>query len=97
VDTGEVDRIAAAVRPADTATIVYTSGTTGPPKGCITTHANVMQTARMYEQQIDLGPASVGFMFLPLAHSLARITQMVFLDVGGTIAYWRGDATALLG
>ena len=95
-DPGELDRIAAKVAPEDIATIVYTSGTTGPPKGCMTTHANVMQTARMYEQQIDLGPGSVVFMFLPLAHSLARVTQMVVLDVGATIAYWRGDPKALL-
>ena len=96
VDAGELERIVAALRPENTATIVYTSGTTGPPKGCITTHANLMQTARMYEQQLELGPGSVIFMFLPLAHSLARITQMVSLDVGGTIAYWRGDTAGLL-
>ncbi|MGZ4480944.1 MAG: AMP-dependent synthetase/ligase, partial [Gaiellales bacterium] len=96
VDAAELERIAAAARPEDVATLVYTSGTTGPPKGCITTHANVMQTARMYEQQLDLGPSSVVFMFLPLAHSLARMAQMVFLDVGGTIAYWRGDTAHLL-
>ena len=35
-------------------------------------------------------------MFLPLAHSLARVTQMVVLDVGGTIAYWRGDPKVVL-
>jgi long-chain acyl-CoA synthetase len=96
VDVGELDHIADAVRPEDTATLVYTSGTTGPPKGCMTTHANVMRTARIYEQQLQLGPTSVVFMFLPLAHSLARMAQMVFLDVGGTIAYWRGDSTLLL-
>jgi long-chain acyl-CoA synthetase len=96
VDAAELERIAAAARPEDVATLVYTSGTTGPPKGCMTTHANVMQTARMYEQQLDLGPSSVVFMFLPLAHSLARMAQMVFLDVGGTIAYWRGDTAHLL-
>jgi long-chain acyl-CoA synthetase len=96
VDTGELDRIAATVVPQDVATIVYTSGTTGPPKGCITTHANLIETARMYERQIDLGPGSVVFMFLPLAHLLARVTQMVVLDVGGTIAYWRGDSNVLL-
>ena len=96
VDAGELDGIAAAIRPQDIATIVYTSGTTGPPKGCIVTHANLIQTARMYEQQIDLGPGSMVFMFLPLAHSLARVTQMVVLDVGGTIAFWRGEANALL-
>jgi long-chain acyl-CoA synthetase len=96
VDPTEPDRVASKVRPDDIATIVYTSGTTGPPKGCITTHANVMQTARMYEQQLDLGPGNVAFMFLPLAHSLARVTQMVMLDVGATIAYWRGDPKVLL-
>ena len=92
----EPARIASALGPGDPATIVYTSGTTGPPKGCITTHGNVMQTAQMYEQRIDLGPGSVVFMFLPLAHSLARVTQMVVLDVGATIAYWRGDRGRLL-
>jgi long-chain acyl-CoA synthetase len=96
VDPAEPEAIAAATRPEDTATIVYTSGTTGPPKGCLTTHANVMRTARMYEQQLDLGPGSVVFLFLPLAHSLARMAQLVFLDVGGTIAYWRGDTARLL-
>ena len=35
-------------------------------------------------------------MFLPLAHSLARVTQMVTLDVGGTIAFWRGDPKVVL-
>jgi long-chain acyl-CoA synthetase len=96
VDAGQLERIAAEVGPEDTATIVYTSGTTGPPKGCITTHANLIKTARMYEQQVELGTTSVIFMFLPLAHSLARVTQMVALDVGGTIAYWRGDPSELI-
>ena len=95
VDAAELDRIAASTGPQDAATIVYTSGTTGPPKGCITTHANLMATARMYEQQIDLGPGSVVFMFLPLAHLLARVTQMVVLDMGGTLAYWSGDPKVL--
>ena len=47
VDSGRVEQIAAGVRPEDTATIVYTSGTTGPPRGCVTTHANLLLTARM--------------------------------------------------
>ena len=36
------------------------------------------------------------FLFLPLAHVLARITQMVTLDVGGTLAFWGGDPKRLL-
>ena len=39
-----VDRAAAKVARTDAATIVYTSGTTGPPKGCVLTHANLMAT-----------------------------------------------------
>jgi long-chain acyl-CoA synthetase len=99
VDPEAMEDVARAVRPDDTATIVYTSGTTGPPKGCVTTHENVMATARMYEEELRFGASDepiVVFMFLPLAHSLARVTQMVTLDVGGTIAFWRGDPKVVL-
>jgi long-chain acyl-CoA synthetase len=97
VDASALDDIAALIQPDDMATIVYTSGTTGPPKGCITTHRNCMATAEMYEEQLAFDPGEpVVFMFLPLAHSLARMTQMLALDVGGTIAYWRGDPKVVL-
>jgi long-chain acyl-CoA synthetase len=82
--------------PGDVATIVYTSGTTGPPKGCLLTHANLLATLDMYEQPLDLGETTVLFLFLPLAHVLARVTQMVALDVGGTLSYWSGDPARLL-
>jgi long-chain acyl-CoA synthetase len=84
-------------RAEDPATIVYTSGTTGPPKGCILSHANCLAAVRMYAGALDLGrePFSM-FMFLPLAHVLARIAQMSALQLGGTIAYWRGDPTKIL-
>lgn len=93
-----LEQTAATLSPDDPATIVYTSGTTGPPKGCVTTHGNVMATARMYEDGLALTPGEplVVFMFLPLAHSLARVTQFVVLDYGGTIAFWRRDPARLL-
>jgi long-chain acyl-CoA synthetase len=99
VDREAMEAVAGAVKPGDPATIVYTSGTTGPPKGCVTTHENVMATARMYEDELEFASSEepiVVFMFLPLAHSLARVTQMVTLDVGGTIAFWRGDPKVVL-
>jgi long-chain acyl-CoA synthetase len=93
-----VDVAAVPVAPADAATIVYTSGTTGPPKGCVLTHANCVATMRMYEERLqeELGPGVVIFMFLPLAHSLARVVQLVALDVGATLSFWQGDPKRLL-
>jgi long-chain acyl-CoA synthetase len=96
VDEDAPDRIAAATRPTDIATVVYTSGTTGPPKGCVLTHANWMATLRMYESRLDVEDELTIFLFLPLAHVLARITQMVALDAGGTLAFWQGDTKQVL-
>jgi long-chain acyl-CoA synthetase len=96
-DRDVLDRRLNAVRPEDPATIVYTSGTTGPPKGCVLTHRNVLSAVRMYGDALELGrePFSI-FMFLPLAHVLARVAQMVALERGGTISYWRRDPGRLL-
>jgi long-chain acyl-CoA synthetase len=85
-----------ATDPDDVATIVYTSGTTGPPKGCMLTHANLLATISMYERPLELSGDVVIFMFLPLAHVLARVTQMVALDVGGTLTFWSGNPARLL-
>jgi long-chain acyl-CoA synthetase len=87
---------AAGVSASDVATIVYTSGITGPPKGCMLTHANCIATMEMTETRLGLDGNAVMFLFLPLAHVLARLTQLVVLDVGGTLAFWRGEPAALL-
>ena len=81
----------AAVAPDDVATIVYTSGTTGPPKGCMLTHANLLSASVMYRDRLELDSTTSLYMFLPLAHVLARVAQFVVLNVGGTIVFWRGD------
>jgi len=97
VDAEEVERRVRAVEPGDVATLVYTSGTTGPPKGCMLTHANFLSATAMYRGQLELDDIQpVIYMFLPLAHVLARIAQMVVIDVGGTLVYWRGQAKRIL-
>lgn len=78
------------------ATIVYTSGTTGPPKGCMLTHANILAATTMYGERLDLNSSMSIYMYLPLAHALARIAQMVALTAGGTIIFWRGDAKKII-
>ena len=85
----------AATDPDDIATLVYTSGTTGPPKGCMLSHRNFLSTMQMYAQQLALGPAHSMYQFLPLAHVLARIAQAVTLSVGARVIYWGGDTAKL--
>ncbi|MGW3072136.1 MULTISPECIES: AMP-dependent synthetase/ligase [unclassified Kitasatospora] len=65
--------------PDDVATIVYTSGTTGRPKGCQLTHGNFLaECGNIVERLAPLfrtGESSV-LLFLPLAHVLARIAEI---------------------
>ena len=83
------------VGPQDVATIIYTSGTTGPPKGCVVTHASLLATAAMYVRELELQDSHmVIYLFLPLAHSLARVAQYATLEAGGTLAFWGGDPSA---
>jgi long-chain acyl-CoA synthetase len=97
VDPAEIERRVQAVAPGDLATLVYTSGTTGPPKGCALTHANFLSAAAMYRGALELDDLQPTiYMFLPLAHVLARIAQTVVIDVGGTLVYWRGDPKRIL-
>jgi long-chain acyl-CoA synthetase len=98
IDRTVLEERVRAIEPDDLATIIYTSGTTGPPKGCMVSHGNWISTIRMYEERLELTPGDpvVIFLFLPLAHSLARIIQFVSLDVGGTLAFWGGSAAHLL-
>ena len=65
----------AAVAPQDPATIVYTSGTTGRPKGCVITHENLMFVARTLVAgtgPVVSTPGARTVLFLPLAHVLGR-------------------------
>jgi long-chain acyl-CoA synthetase len=63
-----------AIKSADVATLVYTSGTTGKPKGCQLTHSNLLHEMRgakaSFPALLDKGEKLL--VFLPLAHVLAR-------------------------
>jgi long-chain acyl-CoA synthetase len=84
------------VGPDDLATLVYTSGTTGPPKGCMLSHDNFLSAVRMYGQEMHFDDSHSLYQFLPLAHVLARVAQMVALGVGARIIYWTGDPRKIL-
>jgi long-chain acyl-CoA synthetase len=91
-----VQRRLDSVSEDDSFTIIYTSGTTGAPKGCELTHANYRADMDALEELVELGADATVFVFLPLAHALTRITQMLAVDVGGTLAYWQGDKDKLI-
>ncbi len=71
-----------AVAPADLATIAYTSGTTGPPKGAMITHANLYFTAINAVATQDLDEDDFGIAYLPLTHMLQRMTVYAALHAG---------------
>src|SRR2546425_1209975 len=80
----------AATRPEDVATIVYTSGTTGPPKGVIQTHANHIAAVTAAGQTTPEGEGWVPLPFLPLAHPFARLESLLRPAQEHTTAF-RGD------
>ena len=82
------------VSPDDTATIVYTSGSTGEPKGVILTHKNVTSNALSVKRKFRVTSEDVFLSFLPLCHMLERTcAYYTTLFAGGTIAYVKDIST----
>ncbi len=69
------------------ATYVYTSGTTGPPKGVVQTHGNHLAALEMIEAALETQEGEVHLLFLPLAHSFARLESFAGLYLGLTTAF----------
>jgi long-chain acyl-CoA synthetase len=85
----DVEARLAAIKLEDQAIFVYTSGTTGPPKGAILTHGNVVAALHAFSAVPTL-PSDTGFTFLPLGHVLQRICSYRNLWEGTPGAFARG-------
>lgn len=77
-----------AIKQADLATIVYTSGTTGIPKGAMILHSNIYFICQTLSLNVGFRPDDVTLSFLPLSHIFERIGgQMVAIYEGLVMAY----------
>ncbi|KZT57439.1 long-chain-fatty-acid-CoA ligase [Calocera cornea HHB12733] len=85
-------------QPTDVATISYTSGTTGNPKGVVLSHKNLVMA--IYSHAIgNFSRASnneVMFSYLPLAHIYGRTHEQIAITMGMAIGYSSGDTLRLL-
>ncbi|MBT8202120.1 MAG: long-chain fatty acid--CoA ligase [Acidimicrobiia bacterium] len=92
VDQAEVDRRWQSIKQEDLATLVYTSGTTGRPKGCMLSHHNFIFLVRQLVAAIPpaFHPGSSTLFFLPLAHIFARVAQVSCLTAGVKLGYSTG-------
>ena len=73
VDRAAIAARVAAVDPNSTAIIVYTSGTTGPPKGAMISHDNIIAVMRNQDEAFAIDEGDVGLSFLPMAHVAERV------------------------
>jgi long-chain acyl-CoA synthetase len=81
-----VDRVAS-IAAEDVAAIVYTSGTTGEPKGVVQTHGNHMAALSAIAQIPGVEPGDVHLLFLPLAHAFARLEAFMGVHRGLVTAF----------
>jgi len=84
-----------AVSKSDMATICYTSGTTGPPKGVVLLHKNILAELAGLKSHTEISTSDETLLFLPLAHIFAR-TGLLGQLAAGQIVSFAGSIESML-
>lgn len=85
---------ALSLSPADTMSILYTSGTTGLPKGCVASHGYYMRSAQVLGEALEIDDSDVLLAGLPLFHAGARLVTVTLPLLFGIPAYLEGTFSA---
>jgi long-chain acyl-CoA synthetase len=93
-----LDRLITQASPDDVCIMVYTSGTTGPPKGAMLSHRNLVYAAYTYAQTVGIADqAFESVCYLPLCHVAERCYSLVMqLVLGGTVSFAESIDTVAL-
>ncbi|ERN12662.1 long chain acyl-CoA synthetase 6, peroxisomal isoform X1 [Amborella trichopoda] len=83
-------------KPEDVATICYTSGTTGTPKGAVLTHGNLIANVAGSALAVRFSPSDVHISYLPLAHIYERCNQIMMVYYGVAVGFYQGDNLKLM-
>ncbi len=85
----EIERRRNLAKGSDVATLIYTAGTTGKPKGCILTHANFYELSRNAKAALPdvVNPGTCTVLFITLAHVFARFISVMCIDAGVKVGH----------
>jgi len=90
-----VDRLGSNATLDDIAIMVYTSGTTGEPKGAMLSHRYILNSVESLRQSVPIFDTDIAFSYLPGCHVAERISGIYNRLYNGTPAYFVDDLTKL--
>jgi long-chain acyl-CoA synthetase len=85
----EIERRRNLAKGSDVATLIYTAGTTGKPKGCVLTHSNFYELSRNAKAALPevVNPGTCTVLFITLAHVFARFIAVMCVDAGVKVGH----------
>jgi long-chain acyl-CoA synthetase len=86
-DPAKLETVRASIKPGDLATILYTSGTTGTPKGVMLSHNNLLSNVLATRHLMPTDYSGKALSFLPLNHVYERMLTYVYMYLGISIYY----------